>query len=248
MTAVGCRRPKRESADAGAAAKAVTLDDVVAEHRAKVQPKIDGVLKIAASLPKPTTHDGVKVDHAPIRLLVGNTAKFAASGDAGSPAPNATMLDAEDLNGDLTTDGNVKYPQGENILLDCAAMLKKKPPVTSSFHPDSNPGEARRVLAQCESFVYLLVVRSHTVHPPEANATMHTFSAGHIEGDVLVFDIDNGKQLGGYKFSAKNASHLTLDENDPVPGLEKDLRAKLWEAVRDGLEKQAPGASVASVY
>src|SRR6202042_1561491 len=104
-----------------------TVDDGIAKYKDAIQAKVAVALKLGASLPKPPAHESLKVDRGPIHLLVGSTPKIAAN-DGGAGAANATILDPEDLKGDLTTSADVKYGMGENALADCAAIVAGKPP------------------------------------------------------------------------------------------------------------------------
>jgi hypothetical protein len=192
--------------------------------------------------------DSLKPDHGPIRLLVANTSAFARGVDAGGKVANATILPTEDLHGDMSTAAELKYNAGEDMLLDCGAIIHKKPLPSSSFNPASDPTATRRVLEQCASFVYLLVVRTKTKTDPLVNQAARTFQGGHIDGDVMMFDIDTAKSLGGYHFTVKNSSTLQLDMNDPWSGLEKELRENMWASIRDAFEKLAPGSSIEMAY
>jgi hypothetical protein len=250
VTAAGCKRTKYESPVPAAAptVKPLTLDDVIAQYRPKVEPKITSALRIGASLPRPTGRDAIKPERGPIHVLVARTGTLAdPDGGAVPTNANATVLHAEDLKGDLTTETDLKYGVGERLLLDCAAILHRKTPV-SDFSPAKDPKQTARVLEQCGKFVYLLVVRTQTKAEPQVNQTARTFTAGHVEGDVLVFELDGGKNVGDYRFSAKNSSHVDLSVSDPWSGLEKEVRGNEWSSIRDGFQKYAPGSTVESAY
>jgi hypothetical protein len=240
---VGCRKKSNPAPTPTPSATAV--DDGVAKYKGAIQAKVAMALRIGASLPKPPARESLKVEKGPIHLLVGPTAKIAASG--GARGGNATILDPEDMKGDLTTSADVKYGMGENAFIDCAAIVAGKSPA-STFSPSADAKQTSALLQQCASFTYLLVLVASKKTDPLVDKANKRFVPGHVEGDILVFDLASGKALGGFKVSGRNSDSLTVNMDDPWHDLEREMSQKLWTSIEAGLSSHVPGSSIVNLY
>lgn len=111
----------------------------------------------------------------------------------------------------------------------------------------TQPTLPKKVLQGCTHLRTLLVIRLTTDVAPEitgkteqgsgATKTVTSwFKKGRVEGDVIAFDIDSGRALGGVRFAAE-----TSDDPSSAKNLDEDLDANMAEAIRKALWA-APGA------
>jgi hypothetical protein len=246
VVVVRAREAPAAAAPTTPTAPARTIDGVIAPRKARIEAKLATALRIAGSVPRPSARDAVKPERGPIVLLVGKT-DVVGKGDAQTRAGTATLVHLEDLSGDVSTRGNLPYASGEALLHDCAAIIHKKPP-SSTFAPESDLAATEVVLDQCLSLRHLLLIRTQKSGEPLVDAANSKYVPGFIEGDILVFDLDSGKHLGGYRFAARNGATLEVNLADPVRDLRLDVSKKLWGSIRDGLARSDPSSRVVNVY
>ena len=131
--------------------------------------------------------------------------------DPAATKGNYAVLAGDQLDklGPCFNDLNVCGPEFE-LLSNCKADTKKS--------AQEAAGDATERLKACSELELLAVVRKVGFTKPTADMASKTYSPGELAGEVLVFDIDSAKYLGGFKVNAK-----TPDSLDKVPqGLDVD--------------------------
>jgi hypothetical protein len=93
-----------------------------------------------------------------------------------------------------------------------------------------------------------MVIRTKNATRPIVDTANSKYVPGQVEGDVLVFEIDSGKHLGGYRYSAANGAQLTVNLQDPERDLVQDVSTKMWSSIRDGMAKSDPTSKIVNLY
>ncbi len=207
----------------------LTWEEVEKKYKATVDAKLAIVEKIARNKPPPTKTAGITLDGPPIPA---------------SYTPNVAVAFEEDLV-DLVTLPKIKYrpDYDHGTINECASTSRKRYSViTERAISSASSGNAQ--LDHCTLLKYLIVVRLTTkvepkMLPKKPGDIDSTFSGGHFEGDVVVFNIDTGKHLGGYTVKAENKD--VVGRNDTIY---TDLYAALNAQIKDGFERNAPGSKL----
>jgi hypothetical protein len=101
-----------------------------------------------------------------------------------------------------------------------------------------------RVLENCASARYVVMVRTLGRVKPVVNEADKTFTPGMHEGEVHVFDLDTGKSLGGFRFSEKNSDLVKTRGISNPTEIDMDLSRQVQAAIEKGLTTfagQVPG-------
>jgi hypothetical protein len=142
----------------------------------------------------------------------------------------AEFIQAEDMSDltkkDLSTESY--RLAGSAIFLTCARIVRKH---------DTSVSDARKLLERCAGAEFLVVIRHQHFTRPQANGG-GTFTEGKVDGDVLVYSLPGGKLLGGFPYAAKSSDQAGEQH------LDQDLQDNWARAMRDGLEKLQPRATL----
>ncbi len=80
---------------------------------------------------------------------------------------------------------------------------------------------------------------------PTAVAKCKVFDGGYLHADVLVFDIKNGAQLGGFRFIAENGARVDVGSaSDDSLQLGADFAFKIRTAFNEAAQKHVPSFTV----
>lgn len=72
-----------------------------------------------------------------------------------------------------------------------------------------------------------------------------TFDGGYLQADVLVYDLENGQQLGGFRFIAENSSQIDVAGSSPREfRLFDDFSNQIRSAFTEAARKSVPGFTV----
>lgn len=176
---LGC---KKKSSDSGSKPNETTLD--YSKEVAALETKLKFVEGLKGALPPPTTKDGATVD------------------------PKLTFANWWVHDTDL---GNVEAAPGEglhvkdvNVIRECAKEAR---------HPDFGKHSLDK-LGSCGRTRYALVVRTLARVDPKVTSQAQgmengKFTKGTATGDVLVYDLQEKKQVGGYRWKAENDATVT---------------------------------------
>ncbi len=200
---------------------------VVAERRERVASKLELLEQLGKEV---SSAPPVPEDAPPIKLAEGD------------PLPNANRntiaVHAEDLV-DLTKPAPdasricPKHPISDAALLVRQGFLPEQPPL-----PISGPREAAlRLLTRVEELRYLLVLRTINREPPREVGSRR-FEGGTFEGDVLVYDVEGPRYLGGFRVVTKLDFALVRKAPD---GLSDEYISNVKSAFDRGLKSHVPG-------
>lgn len=105
---------------------------------------------------------------------------------------------------------------------------------------DIDADAVRSGFDQLLALKYLVVIRTRLFAAP-VSTDDKSFSPGLWQGEVLVYEIEGAKLLGGYSVSAGNDAEVTVN----TQSVDSWLRSNLWEnarkEVKKVLEKHAKG-------
>jgi hypothetical protein len=217
------------------ACKKKTEDEKALEkYEAKGKPRVAALEKVGTAVKgvPPTSTDALKP--APYR--------YTAHGDG----DNLAFLQAAALD-------NLAKPKFEqfelpnrlsvfqkNYYYNACSLMKtgKHHDGSAPFMAVDEPGLKALVAVQ-----YVGVVRAHTFTAPEV-VSEDEFKAGEVGGDVLVYDLESGAQLGAYRYTAKNAPNVKVDISKKTDDLIFDLGSEVTRIVVRRFAELAPGASI----
>lgn len=90
---------------------------------------------------------------------------------------------------------------------------------------------------------YIGIVRALSFSAPNV-VSADEFTSGKIGGDVIVFDLESGAQLGAYQYSATNAPNVKVDISKKDDDLIFDLGSEGTRTIVHRFAALAPGASI----
>ena len=209
MCLVGCKEnPAKEAQKA------------MAPHLAKATAHVESLRKLApamAAAPRVTT-EAVTLDAGPLKI--GGPEDFDIT------AGFVSELDLSNLDSPHTKEP-WRMPKA-NLFGVCGALLKG-----GGFVADHNKG---RVAKNCADAKYVVVVRTLVRRAPVVNEEKKTFVAGEQSGEVRVWNLESGKDLGGFRFSARNDERVKT-RISAISSIENDLAINLQVAIEAGLAK-----------
>ena len=166
--------------------------------------------------------------------------------------------------------GNIPFRiLGSGSVNRCAAILS-----THRYPYDPNLGKvpdeipwylADDNLKHCEAIRYLFVIRSLAYASPHAikestgpcpapdagpSSTTNTtkcqvYDGGYLQAEVLVFDLQNGAHLGGFRFTAESSPRLDIALNSDRFALQaSDFSFKIRSAFNEAAQHNVPSFSV----
>ncbi len=204
-------------------------DQVLAQYRAPVEAVFARIKSLEAAVrdTPPVADDAISPGIGPVVLKAGNggegNALFILADDV--PAPDHASRDG--------IGGTYAYTTAT-----CGEALNGG---------DIQPGTAS-FLADCARAKYVFVLRTRRHDKPEANVAEHNFRAGAYEGDVLLFRIEDGALLGGFRTSGKSNDQIMVREDaqgqpkDAEDRLESDLSSEVYADIGAKLRALIPGS------
>ncbi len=168
------------------------LGSVIDERRPAVQAQLDRVAALAPALAAVPPYTAARFEALPISLiLVQDSVDF--------PLPTATILYPEDLTAmsGLAPEGHSARLTLSTILPECNALLKTGQYVSSSS--PAHPIIAQKYLEKCKFLRYAFVLRTSKIEGRE------------FRGDLVLFDLQTGKALGGMPLSVSSAGLTVKD-------------------------------------
>ncbi|WP_153819273.1 hypothetical protein [Polyangium spumosum] len=238
------------------------LRDVLAEHRAPVEAKLAKVKALreqARALPA-VSSDAVHIAGGPAPVLAWK---------AGAVGVNASIVHLEDLD-DLTELGNIRHRASLSKTINrCASVFATHREPYNAAYPRLTPPPpmsshgADEVLGLCQALRYLLVIRSLAFVEPSdprasiscsvgdagadggnasASETCHRFDGGYLKADVLVFDVETQRHLGGFVFVAESSAmvDVTTSGVNVKGGLERNFDGNIDDALQAAARKVLP--------
>jgi len=210
----GC---KRESPAEAAAAQMEPLRPAAMARIAALE-KLAPVMKASPSL----TADAVSVAAGAIKF-----------GEATTYEPTTAGLIYEANLDDVRAPHN-KDPQPmpkAGLFGVCGALLNG-----GGFVADHSKA---RVLENCGNARYALMVRTLKREKPQVDEQTRTFVPGVHEGEVHVYDLEGGQNLGGFRFAEKNADTVTTRGISNPTEIDSELSMRVQHAIQEGLSKYA---------
>ena len=89
---------------------------------------------------------------------------------------------------------------------------------------------------RCEKLEYIAVIRTTRTVEPEVNAEEKTYQSGVLEGDVVVFDLDSKKSIGGFPFKVNNGEKVANWQQGGGLDVAKELRMQLEKNIIEQFE------------
>lgn len=159
---------------------------------------------------------------------------------------NLAIMHRENL-GDLTR--NLLYPRAMRVVfcnaydtIAAASLVRKgKWPAGDPIRLFDSSDRVRELLDLLDRLRYLLVVRQ-TAYQPPAMTRPGTFASGEYDADVLLFDIQRGRYLAGFKIGAENSFKVESTTID-VEALERDLSVNAENSLKAGLAQHLPAVA-----
>jgi hypothetical protein len=90
---------------------------------------------------------------------------------------------------------------------------------------------------------YVGIVRGQSFSAPTV-ASEKQFTSGRVAGDVIVFDLESGAQLGAFQFFATNKPDVKVEISKEKDDLIHDLGREATRAIVLRFAALAPGASI----
>jgi hypothetical protein len=114
-----------------------------------------------------------------------------------------------------------------------------------SYHKVESDYSAKAIKHFLDS-KYLLINRLlENSRPYEIDAD--TYAAGYVRGDVLVFDLEAGKLIGGFQIEAKSKDQMSLKQySDLSSNLMADLGMKAYGKIKERLADLTPSIADSS--
>lgn len=113
----------------------------------------------------------------------------------------------------------------------CAKLLKE--PVSEK----ASQQYLNDSLGLCANAKYLFVVRIVKQIDAKVVPGQNAFIKGETKGEIRVFDMSNGKDLGGYRFSAKNSDHVSYKGDQDKSAVASDLTRETQAAINAVVNK-----------
>ncbi len=98
-----------------------------------------------------------------------------------------------------------------------------------------------RLLENCASARYVVLVRTLERIKPVVNEADRTFTPGKHAGEVHVFDLDSGKNLGGFRFFESSSETVKTRGISNPTEIDADLSLQVQSAISRGLTEFAKG-------
>jgi hypothetical protein len=211
-----CNRAKPKSDEE----VAVDRDKEMAPHKAGATAKIAAVEKLAAAMKKVPrlTKDGVKLDAGPLSI---DEPQSQASVTGGL----IHEADLADLSAIQDTGYYVLPRMG--LFNSCKKLLSG----TGGAADHLKVG----VMKNCASVKYAIVVRTLEKTLPDINLPEKHYSEGKVTGEVHAFNVDSGKHLGGFRFSAINSDTVKFRGDNPTVEVKDDFTKEIGKAIDAGI-------------
>ena len=132
---------------------------------------------------------------------------------------------------------------------DCASIVRHKRLATKvealgdKEQIPLRPDHASWYLPLCAELTYLVVVTVAEGQTASAGGFDKTFQGGRVRGDVLVFNLVNGKYLGGVPFEATSSKEVRVaDGSSASERVRADLAVAVHNSIAASLNKALPDA------
>ena len=215
---------------AGCEKRVPEAEATIAKYRPSVEARLAAVKRIGERLQAmpALSSDGVALDGGPVKLWTGLDSPLSTD--------NAIMEEGSRLVRDLSVDPG--YGVGTKELWWCARILGDKHTAERI-----SASSAQAHLAHCANAKYLLVVRILESTFPKPDEGKATFQPGSMIGEVRVFNLDTGKDLGGFRFNARNSDVVMSKEwrVRDYAAVSSDLTSQANKEVRAGIAKHLGG-------
>ena len=195
----------------------------IAPFKAKAVAHVDALKKLAPAMAaaKRLTNDEVTLDGGP--LSIGGAESFGVT---------AGLLYEEDLGDVEAWHSKELWPAPKAALFgQCGAVLKGGGFVA--------PHMLSRLVQNCADAKYVVMVRTLQRKAPVVREEAKLFTAGQQVGEVHVWNLETGKPLGGFRFSAKNDDSVKSRGISGKAEVERDLAINVEVAIEAGLKKFA---------
>lgn len=207
----------------------------IEKYRSAVGARLAAVKQIGENLETmpPLSGDGAALDSGPLQLGAGTDAPLATD--------NAILETATRLTGDLGADPG--DAAGTRDLWWCAKLIGDE-----YYAERSSVSNAEAYLGHCVNAKYLLAVRILESTYPEVEEGTGTFRPGSMAGEVRVFNLGSGKDLGGFRFEAHNSDLVTNRDGlgRDYTSVASDLESQVRSQIRAGVAEHLGGGASAS--
>lgn len=250
------------------------LRTVITEHKAKVEPQLAKLATIrdAARIAAPVTNDDVAINGPAPRIGVTDVDEHVNVAieyleDLDDPTALGyvphRILGSASMNRCAAIFSSHRYPYNP--------ILKIVPDEIPSYVADDNLKhcEAVQYVFVIRSLAYAApsTTRDSTGACPGSSTTAladagvsdagvsdagvsdaakcKVFDGGYLSADVLVFDIKNGTQLGGFRFTAENGTRIDVGASaEHSSALISDFAVKIHSAFKEAAQKHVPSFTV----
>lgn len=102
-------------------------------------------------------------------------------------------------------------------------------------------------LEECGRATYAFVQRTHGEQMAEIVGT-DSFNPGFYDGDVLLFRLEDGALLGGFRVQAESSDEVSVTVDsagnpiDPIERLNSDLSSQVYVTIGEKLKSLVPGS------
>ena len=217
----------------GGDAKPKTAEQLRKDYGPQVEAKIAKMIA-AAKLPAGAP------SAPPVPLELRGTTKF---GDDPGHATNAIAVSSGELGEAAETADEHKnhsfqfQDDSDNHVYNARKVLTDPP-----AYRQTNEIALKELLAAR----YLLIVSGSM---SDGHVTSSGFAPGEAEGTVVLVDLDAGKRLDEFTFTAKSSDKLytsssSTGSSDADEKIKRDLRHATTQAIRDGIAKKWPGSGL----
>ena len=231
MRSTACALVVLAGALAGCEKRGPEAEATIAKYRPSVEARLAAVRQIGEQLKgmPALSSDGAALDSGPAKLWTGLDSPLSTD--------NAIMEEGSRLARDLSVDPG--YGVGTKELWWCARILGDK---HTAERISASSAEAH--LAHCANAKYLLVVRVLESTYPRLEEGKTTFQPGSMTGEVRVFNLGTGKDLGGFRFKARNSDVVISKEGRArdYTAVSSDLTSQANKEVRAGIAKYLGGS------
>lgn len=217
--------------------------EVLVEYRARVDARLKTIEAIhdqAQKLPRVTEDRLATLDPPPDVRRKNDTAGKAAFVEI------EHLLQTERRN--LGLDFIVSYDTTVTAVATLVRDGHFPPPTTHRTLENTDGWIVREDLEEFLQLRYLFLIRKGEVRKPfllgtqDQELATRRYQPGYWVGDVLAFDVETGKHVGGYSVRVETDPQVTVKTNYYLTDLWRSLAKKAMERIRTRLKELCPGA------
>jgi len=210
------------------------IDEQVAEHRTTLRAKLDALAAlgpVAAAAPA-VTQDAIAWPAADLVLRY--------------PERNTLLLHLEELDDLALRMALPVRASNRSPSVDVARLVGWSSPRKSNLAADpkydpggSTPDMVHKLFGQFAATRYVLVLRTLSYVPAQLLGEKK-FKAGTYRGEVLVYQLDGQRLLGGFRFDARSSQSVSTKAGRDRQNLAANMHFRVQGGLKDKLVKLTP--------